>query len=243
MTALRNTPKFNVTARAFCASPRVDSDGPFNVTKMLVKSMPPTRRPISGVKMSLTRLFTTAVKATPIMMPTARSTTLPRMMKARNSSSQAGLWTCSGTAARSLIARLPGALNGATPPFALGRSEAVQVHHLGPRRHEVLHKLLLRVRARIDFREGAQLRVRTKDQVDTGAGPLDLARLPVAPLVQAFGASCRLPFGSHVEQVDEEVVRQRLRPLGEDAVRRPPDICAEHAQTADENRHLGRRQG
>ena len=32
-----------------------------------------------------------------------------------------------------------------------------------------IHKLLLRVRARIDFREGAQLRVRTEDQVDTGA--------------------------------------------------------------------------
>ncbi len=50
--------------------------------------------------------------------------------------------------------------------------EAIEVHHLGPRRHEVFHKLLLRVRARIDFREGAQLRVRTEDQVDTGAGPL-----------------------------------------------------------------------
>jgi ribonuclease HII len=29
--------------------------------------------------------------------------------------------------------------------------EAISVHHLGPRRHEVIHELLLRVRARIDF--------------------------------------------------------------------------------------------
>jgi len=37
--------------------------------------------------------------------------------------------------------------------------------------------------------------------------------------------------------------RQRLGPLGEDAVRRPPDVCAQDAQTADKNRHLRRRQG
>src|SRR6267154_5499503 len=107
MTALKKTPIFKVTAPAFCASARVGSDGPFNVTKMLVKSMPPTSRPISGVKMSFTRLLTTAVKATPIMMPTARSITLPRMMKARNSSIQAGRWTRNGAVVRSLMNILP----------------------------------------------------------------------------------------------------------------------------------------
>ena len=64
---------------------------------------------------------------------------------------------------------------------------------------------------RIDFRERAQLRVRAEDQVDAGAGPLDLARLAVAALVDAVGAGGRLPLRAHVEQVDEEVVRQRLR--------------------------------
>ena len=54
-----------------------------------------------------------------------------------------------------------------------GDVEAIGVHHLGPRRHEVLDELLLRVRARIDLRERAQLRVRAEDQVDPGAGPLD----------------------------------------------------------------------
>src|SRR5438552_4058395 len=79
--------------------------------------------------------------------------------------------------------------------------EAVQVHHLAPHRREVLHKLLLRVRARIDFRKGAKLRMRTEDQIDTGAGPLELGRLPVPSLVCAFRAGGRLPLSAHVEQV------------------------------------------
>src|SRR3990167_1535003 len=52
-------------------------------------------------------------------------------------------------------------------PRRSDKVEAIGVHHLGPRRHEVFHKLLLRVRARIDFRKRPQLRVRTEDQVDT----------------------------------------------------------------------------
>ena len=74
----------------------------------------------------------------------------------------------------------------ATSPIS-GEVVAIKVHHLGPRSREVFHKLLLRVRARIDFRESTQLRVRTEDQVDAGSGPLDLVRLPVAPFVHAFG--------------------------------------------------------
>src|ERR1700733_2585549 len=47
--------------------------------------------------------------------------------------------------------------------------EAVGVHHLVPRRHEVLHELLLRVRTAIDLGERAPLRVRAEDQVDAVA--------------------------------------------------------------------------
>ena len=92
MQALRNSPTFSVTAPAFCAASSVASCGPFSVTKMLLKSMPPASRPSSGVNTSLTRLLTTRVNAAPMMMPTARSTTLPRMMKARNSDTQPGVW-------------------------------------------------------------------------------------------------------------------------------------------------------
>jgi hypothetical protein len=34
-----------------------------------------------------------------------------------------------------------------------GQVEAIMVHHLCPRRHEVFRELLLGIRARIDFRE------------------------------------------------------------------------------------------
>ena len=80
------------------------------------------------------------------------------------------------------------------PPIS-GEVKAVQVHYPGPCRHEVFHKLLLRVRARIDFREGSELGVRTEDQVDTGTGPLDLVRLSVASFVDVFRVGGRLPFG------------------------------------------------
>ena len=60
--------------------------------------------------------------------------------------------------------------------------EAVKIHHLVPRSHEVTHKRLLRVVACIDFRDGSELGVRTEDEVDGGARPLDLTRPAVTPL-------------------------------------------------------------
>src|SRR6267378_863659 len=74
-------------------------------------------------------------------------------------------------------------LGGAAAKGGVGLGEAIEIHHLVPSSHEVTHERLLRVAAPIDFREGAQLRVRTKDQVDPGAGPLDRVRLPIASLV------------------------------------------------------------
>src|ERR1700722_17404290 len=83
-----------------------------------------------------------------------------------------------------------------------GDVEAIKVHYLGPGRHEVFHKLLLGVRARIDLSEGTQLRVRTEDQVYARRGPLDLVRLAVASFVQAFGnafdGNGGLPLRMHV---------------------------------------------
>ena len=49
-----------------------------------------------------------------------------------------------------------------------------------------------------------------------------------------------LPLRAHIEQVDEEVVGQRLGALCGDAVRRLPEVRVQHAQAADENRQLGR---
>jgi hypothetical protein len=63
-----------------------------------------------------------------------------------------------------------------------GEVEPVEVHHLDPRRDEVVHELLPRVIARVDLGERAQLGVRPEDEVDAAAGPLDLAGGGVAAL-------------------------------------------------------------
>ncbi|MBW2489129.1 MAG: hypothetical protein JRE72_17035, partial [Deltaproteobacteria bacterium] len=67
--------------------------------------------------------------------------------------------------------------------------EAVKVHYLVPRRNEVVQELLLGVFTSVDFRQGPELGVRTKDQVDTGAGPLLLGRCTLTALehVTVFG--------------------------------------------------------
>src|SRR5215510_13898875 len=68
-----------------------------------------------------------------------------------------------------------------------GQVVAIEVHHLVPRSHEVLHKRLLRVVTSIDFRDCPELGVRTEDKIDTGGGPLDLARRAIAPLKHSVG--------------------------------------------------------
>src|SRR6202042_2161675 len=141
----------------------------------------------------------------------------------------------------------PGRLNSLLRRHGEGRLavdevEAIEVHHLDPRLHEVLHELLLPVGRSIDLRKRAQNRVRAEDEIDACAAPLDFTRLPVAPLVDAFRTLGRLPFRAHVEQVDEEVVGQRPRLLGEDAVLGPSNVSAKCSQAAYESRHLRRGQ-
>src|SRR5439155_17618269 len=84
--------------------------------------------------------------------------------------------------------------------------EAIKVHHLGPGPDEVLDELRLRIRASVDLGQGAELGVRTEDEIDTRAGPLDLAPLAIAPFEHVLGVRCRLPLRAHVEQVHEEVI-------------------------------------
>src|SRR5690606_23928622 len=72
-----------------------------------------------------------------------------------------------------------------SPPISGGEVEAVGVHHLGPRRHEVAHELVLRIRGPIDLRKRAKLRVRAEDQVHARAGPLEITRLAIVSLEHA----------------------------------------------------------
>ena len=103
--------------------------------------------------------------------------------------------------------------------------KTIEVHHLGPGRDEILHELLVRVRAAVDFRQRAELRVRAENQISSCCRPAKFARLPISSLKRVVRIRGRLPHRTHIEQVDEEIVGQRLRPLREDAELRLPEVC------------------
>src|SRR6266545_6397987 len=107
---------------------------------------------------------------------------------------------------------------GRTWTSGSGDVEPIDVHDLVPRGHEVTHELLLGVVARVDLRDGSELGVRTEDEVDGGGGTLDLTRGAIPTLEQVLSRGGCLPLRAHVEQVHEEVVGQRLGPVGVDAV-------------------------
>src|ERR1700729_530290 len=92
------------------------------------------------------------------------------------------------------------------PPLGSREIEAIEVHHLRPRADEVVDELFLRVRASVDFRQRAELRVRAEDEIDARAGPLYLAGPAVAPFEDVLCRRHGLPLRAHVEEVREEVV-------------------------------------
>ena len=67
--------------------------------------------------------------------------------------------------------------------------ETIEHHHLRPRLGEVLGKLLLAVFGGVDLCDGAQLGVRSEDEVDGRSGPLHLAGRAIDPFVQSFGVA------------------------------------------------------
>src|SRR5690349_25045662 len=78
-------------------------------------------------------------------------------------------------------------LSGPAWTYPSGQVEPVEVHDLVPRGHEVAHELLPRVVARVDLGERPELGVGAEDQVETAAGPLQLARPAVTALEGVFG--------------------------------------------------------
>jgi len=111
-------------------------------------------------------------------------------------------------------------------PRGSGEVEPISVHHLAPRRHEVLDKRLLIVIACVDFGQSPQLRVRAKDKVNTRAGPFDVAGFAITPLEHVFGVRGWLPLHAHVEQVDKKVVAQCFWP------RREHTVCRQSVKRA-----------
>ena len=72
-----------------------------------------------------------------------------------------------------------------------------------------MHELLAGVVARIDLGDRAQLRVGAEHQVGAATGP---ALAVGAGAGERFASGdAPAPAGSQVEQVDEEVIRQRAR--------------------------------
>src|SRR5512136_2334273 len=124
-------------------------------------------------------------------------------------------------------------------PLRSRKVEAVKVHDLVPRRYKVVHELLLGVLTAIDLRDGPELGVRTEDEVDTGAGPLEFARGAITTFEHVCVFRGCLPRRAHVEQIHEEVIGERLRALGEDAVPGPSEVGLQDAQAAHEHRHFG----
>ncbi len=106
-----------------------------------------------------------------------------------------------------------------------------------------MHELLLRVRAGIDLRKGTQLRVRTEDQIDTRAGPLDVVRLPIASFEHVAGVRYRLPLRAHIQQVDEEVIGQQAGRSVKTPWVEPSTLMLIRAQTTDQHRSVRARSG
>ena len=119
-----------------------------------------------------------------------------------------------------------------------GEVEAIKVHYLVPHRYKVVQELLLGVFTSVDLRQGPELGVRTEDEVNSGGGPLEFACCAITTFEHIFVYRYCFPRRAHVEQIHEEVVGERLWPLGENAVQGLCIVGILDAHTANENRHL-----
>jgi len=81
--------------------------------------------------------------------------------------------------------------------------------------------------------------MRTEDQINARAFPFQRPSLTVAALICIAG---QLPVRTHVQQADEEVVRQRAHSISEDATPAVIAVGAQHAQATHQHGHLWRRQ-
>ena len=103
------------------------------------------------------------------------------------------------------------------------------------------HELLARIGGRIDFRQAraaaSSSRRRGRCASPSTSPRRSCGRCRRRPRRRVVDL---LPRRAHVEQVDEEVVGELARPVGEDAVLRAAVVGAEHAQAADQHGHLRR---
>jgi hypothetical protein len=118
---------------------------------------------------------------------------------------------------------------------------AIIVHNFVPCGGEGFYERFRGVATSIAFSDGAELGVRAEDEINAGAGPFYVTGCAVATFEEPRSWS-GLPLGFHVEQVDEEIVRESFRTIGKHAVLGFPEVCVESAEATDENGHFGRRE-
>src|SRR5687767_12053595 len=82
--------------------------------------------------------------------------------------------------------------------------------------------------------------MRAEDEVGGGGGPLLLARPAITALVHILVRGRWSPRRIDVEQIHEEVVGERFRPIRENAVLRSAKVGVQRTHTANEYRHLRR---
>ena len=124
---------------------------------------------------------------------------------------------------------------GACSPVGI-EVETIEVHDLVPDGHEVVHEPLLRIGRRTDLRDGAELPVEAEHEIDGACRPPDLACLAVSSLVHVLALGRLRPLRAHVQQVDEEVGGQRLRPVDEDTELGPAEVRVQGTQTSGAGR-------
>lgn len=95
--------------------------------------------------------------------------------------------------------------------------EAVEVHYFGPGVDKVLSEFVFGLIKGVDLGDSSEFGVGTEDEIDGGGGPLEFTGFAVVTFIETVCTGL-LPFGGHVEQVDEEVIAQDAWLVGEDAV-------------------------
>lgn len=116
--------------------------------------------------------------------------------------------------------------------------EAVQVHDLVPDSNEVLDELVVGVRAGVDLSSRAELSVRADDKIGASGGPL-LVGLAVDALEVLAALVGRAPRDIGVEDVDEELVCELARGLGEHTLGGTVPGGAKGTETTKKNSGLG----
>src|ERR1700733_9654677 len=96
------------------------------------------------------------------------------------------------------------------------------------------------IRATVDLRQCPELSVGTEDKIGTRRRPLHFACLAISSFKHVLRVRGRLPRRSHIEQVNEEVVRQSLWPLSEDAILGLSHVDIQHPQARNKNGQLRR---